>query len=132
VNTTRLVLALTGLNLVLLLGNLMMGPRAVAQDALPVLRGRALEIVDTRGQTRARISIEPETTVDGKTYPEAAVLRLTGANGRIRVKLGADDQGSGLLLANDQQAPGIHLLATRDGASLKLASPDGREQVLRP
>jgi hypothetical protein len=77
-----------------------------------VLRSRALEIIDEWGQVRARLNIEPATTMpDGKTYPEAVVFRMTDPSGRIRVKLGADEDGSGLLLANDSQQPGVHLLA---------------------
>jgi hypothetical protein len=65
---------------------------------------------------RARINVEPATTMpDGKTYPEAVVFRLTDPSGRIRVKLAADQDGSGLLLANDSQQPGVHMLADGSG-----------------
>jgi hypothetical protein len=129
----RLAVVLTVINLVILLVVLAQGPPMLAQSVAPVLRGQALEIVDGRGQTRARINVEPATTTaDGKTYPEAVVFRLIDPKGRIRVKLGADQEGSGLLLANDSQQPGVHLVAKGTGTVLKLINTDGREQVLKP
>jgi hypothetical protein len=119
-------------------GKLEASPRSLANEEyhegdLPVLRGRALEIVDQRGQVRARINVEPATTMpDGKTYPEAVVFRLSGPNGRIRVKLGADQDGSGLLLVNDSQQPGVHLLAKSKENFMKVIDKDGRESVLKP
>ena len=81
----------------------------------------------------ARINIEPATTMpDGKMYPEAVVFRITDPEGRIRVKLAADQDGSGLLLANDSQQPGVHLLAKGTETSLKLLNKDGREKLLKP
>ncbi len=106
---------------------------STAQTAPSVLRGQALEIVDSRGQTRARINVEPATTAsDGKTYPESVVFRLVDPEGRIRVKLGADRDGSGLMLADDSQQPGLHMLAKGSGSFLKLVGKDGKEQLLKP
>ena len=103
------------------------------RGAAAVLRGRALEIVDDRGQVRARINVEPAGRMpDGKTYPEAVVFRMTEPSGRIRVKLGADQNGSGLLLADDVQQVGVNLQANGTGSFLKVANKDGREQVIRP
>lgn len=129
--TTQVLLAIVA---VLLLAHLVRPAlTSSAQDIAPVLRGRALEIVDERGQVRARINVEPATTTpDKKTYPESAVFRLVDPNGRIRVKLGADREGSGLMLADDSQQPGVHMLAKGTGSFLKLANKDGREQVIKP
>jgi hypothetical protein len=129
----RFLFGLTATNLVLLAFLLTQGRPVIAQGSASVIRGSALEIVDERGNVRARINIEPETTMpDGRTYPESVVLRMTDPSGRIRVKLGADQEGSGLLLANDTQQPGVHLLAKRTETSLKLLDQDGREQLLKP
>ena len=38
--------------------------------------------------------------------------------GTVRVKLGAGKDGSGLLLANDANEPGVHILAKDSGSSL--------------
>lgn len=122
----RLALALSVINLVLLMFVLAQNRPAVAQKAAPVLRGSALEIVDERGTVRARINVEPAVTMpDGKTYPEAVVFRLVDPKGLIRVKLGADHDGSGLLLADDSQQPGLHLLAKATGSYLKLVNKGG-------
>lgn len=94
-----------------------------AQSPAPVLRGRALELVDDRGKLRARLNVESNGEV---------VFRLLDQQGTIRVKLGADQSGSGLLLANDVTEPGVHILASARGSSLKLANKDGRERVITP
>jgi hypothetical protein len=129
----RLSIVLTVINLVVLVYVLAQTRPGVAQGVAPVLRGQALEIVDGRGQVRARINVEPATKMaDGKTYPESAVFRLIDPNGRIRVKLGADLDGSGLLLADDSQQPGVHMLAKGSGSFLKLVNKDGREHLIKP
>jgi hypothetical protein len=131
--TQRLAIFLTAVNLVILMFVMAQSSPGVAQGVAPVLRGQALEIVDQRGQIRARINVEPAaTTPDGKKYPEAVVFRLTDPNGRIRVKLGADSDGSGLMLADDSQQPGVHALAKGTGSFLKLINKEGREQVIKP
>jgi hypothetical protein len=76
-------------------------PQAVppaTEGAVPILRGSALEIVDERGQVRSRLNVEPDGEV---------VLRLLDRNGTIRVKLGADEGGSGLLLLDEVTEPGV-------------------------
>jgi hypothetical protein len=129
----RLAIALTGINLVILMLVFSQRNQAVAQKDASVLRGSALEIVDERGTIRARINMEPAVTMpDGKAYPEAVVFRLTDPEGRIRVKLGADRDGSGLLLADDAQQPGLHLLAKATESFLKVVNKNGREQVIKP
>jgi hypothetical protein len=98
--------------------------QARVADPIPdVLRGRALEIVDQRGTTRARINVASDGEV---------VLRLLDRHGTIRVKLGAGTDGSGLLLANDATEPGVHLLATREGSRIRVAESNGRERVIEP
>jgi hypothetical protein len=126
----RLAVAVTGINLVLLL--LMVaqcGPTTV-QTGTPILRGRALELVDDRGQVRSRLDVEPSGEV---------VLRLLDRNGTIRVKLGADEYGSGLLLADEATEPAIHMVARRTATSerptttsITLRGAGGQQQVIRP
>ena len=93
-----------------------------ASGNISVLRAQKIELVDARGVTRARLSTESDGEV---------VLRLIAANGELRVKLGASNDGSGLLLANAATEPGVHVLAQRTGATLKLQSGE-RERVLEP
>ncbi len=92
----RLLIALTVVNLGLLMFLLVVTARnrvAIAEDVAPVLRGRALEIIDGQGRVRASIKVQPASTVNGKTYPENVILRLSDQNGRPEVKLGASEHG---------------------------------------
>jgi hypothetical protein len=115
--------ALTTVNLALLVGIMAQAGPTNAQTVEPILRARALELVDEQGRSRASIRIES----GGE-----AVFRLMDQKGTIRVKLGAGEDGSGLLLANDATEPGVHILAKSTGSSLKLRNKDGRERAITP
>jgi hypothetical protein len=119
----RIAVAVTAINFGLLLAMLAQARASAPERAAPVLRGRALELVDERGQMRARLNVESSGEV---------VLRLMDQKGTIRVKLGASEDGSGLLLANDATEPGVHILAKADGSRLRLANKDGRERLITP
>ena len=92
------------------------------QDVPDVLRARAIELVDARGQARAQIQIEDSGEV---------VFRLRDRQGTIRVKIGAGEDGSGLLLLDEKTEPGVQLLAKDAGTSLSL-SDGGARKVLTP
>jgi len=119
----RIAVGLTVINLVLLLSTLAPARSGRVQAVTPVLRGRALELIDERGQIRSRLNVESNGEV---------VFRLLDQKGTIRVKLGAAEAGSGLLLVNDATEPGVHILAQATGSSLRLANKDGRERVITP
>lgn len=129
--TQRLALVLTAVNLALLLVSMTPArPPAAAQDASPVLRARRLELVDERGQIRSSLKVE----ADGEV-----VFRLLDQNGTIRVKLGANDGGSGLLLADETTEPGVHMIARRVGTAARpnttgvtLTGADEQQYVIRP
>jgi hypothetical protein len=131
----RALIALTVVNLgllVLLLAQL----RSVEADGVaPVLRGRALEIVDDQGRVRASIKVQPPdpavTMPDGKTYPETVILRLIDRNGRPAVKLAMSEQGAGLGLVGDSDETHVVLQAGTD-SSLKLRNKDGKQQLINP
>jgi hypothetical protein len=131
----RALIALTVVNLgllVLLLAQL----RSVEADGVaPVLRGRALEIVDDQGRVRASIKVQPPdpavTMPDGKTYPETVILRLIDRNGRPAVKLAMSEQGAGLGLVGDSDETHVVLQAGTD-SSLKLRNKDGKQQLIKP
>jgi hypothetical protein len=131
--TQRLAVALTGLNLVLLLFILGSHARPAAADTgvSPVLRGQALEIVDNQGRVRASISVLPPSTVDHKDYPETVLLRLIDPTGGPIVKLGASINGSGLNLTNRADG-GIQMLAQDTVSLVRIVGKDGRVQVIRP
>jgi hypothetical protein len=122
-NTLRIAVALGALNLAILVGAAVQTRTAGAQGDEDILRGRALELVDEGGKTRARIDVEPSGEV---------VFRLLDQEGTIRVKLGAGKEGSGLLLANDATEPGVHILAKATGSSIRVVNKDGRERVIAP
>jgi hypothetical protein len=128
--TQRLAIALTAINLVMLLCTLANSRPAVAESVAPVLRGRALEIVDDQGRVRASIKVHP---ADGKSgYPETVMLRLIDQNGRPEVKLGASAEGGGLGLLGASDATHVLLEAEGGETSLKLANRDGRLQLVKP
>jgi hypothetical protein len=116
-------IALTGVNLLLLLFLLSRVGPAAAQGNASVLRGSALELVDAQGQVRTRINVEPGGEV---------VLRLLDQEGTIRVKLGASTDGSGLVLLNDATEPGVQILANSTGSSIKLIDKGGQEKLITP
>jgi hypothetical protein len=135
--TQRLLIVLTVVNMVLLMFSLAQPRPGVAQGIAPVLRGRALEIVDDRGRIRASIAMLPADPnvkmPDGTTgYPEGAILRLITSKGRPNVKLGASEQGAGLVLGGESDPTYVQILAKGASTSLKLSNKDGREQTVKP
>src|SRR5688572_20396265 len=84
---------------------------AATEDVQDVLRAHRIELVDASGNQRARLNVEDDGTV---------VFRLIAENGDIRVKLGADDAGSGFLLLDGTTEPGVHMLADDSGGSFKV------------
>lgn len=85
-------------------------------------------MLSSRGGTDA----QHENRGVGRRSQSEVVFRLLDDRGTIRVKLGANEEGSGLLLANDATEPGIHLLAKAAGSSMKVANKDGRERLIIP
>lgn len=129
----RLAVAVTLLNVLLLVGFLLSQVRspAATQTIAPVLRAHALEIVDTQGRIRASLTVEPPITMDGRSYPETVLLRLTDPIRGPIVKLTASDEGSALGLSDDAEG-GVQVYANRNGNFVKVVSKDGREQILEP
>ena len=132
----RLLVALTVVNLGLLVFLLAQLRPVEAQGALPVLRGRALEIVDDQGRVRASLKVQPADRTarmpSGQTVPETVILRLIDANGRPSVKLAMSEQGAGLALVDEADATHVVLKAEGTESSLKLANRDGRQQLVKP
>ena len=131
----RLLYALTALNLVLLLFILFSStvPALASTSVSPVLRGRALEIVDDRGRVRASIKLHPAHTFEptGKRYPETVMLRLIDPNGRPEIKIGASVEGGGLSLVGVSDSTQVLLLAD-NSSSVRLKNRSGQERVIRP
>jgi len=133
----RIAVVLTLINLANLTFNVgQVGP-ATAEGVAPVLRGRALEILDDRGRVRASISIVPAdanvTMPDGtKGYPETVLLRLINSRGRPNIKIAATESGAGQLLGGVSDPTYVQILAEGRSTSLKLSNKDGREQLIKP
>ena len=131
----HLLFALTALNLVLLLFILFSStvPALASTSVSPVLRGRALEIVDDRGRVRASIKLHPAHTFEptGKRYPETVMLRLIDPNGRPEIKIGASVEGGGLSLVGISDSTQVLLLAD-SSTSVRLKNRTGQERVIRP
>ena len=132
----RLLIVLTVVNLGLLMFLLLphIGP-ASANDAAPVLRGRALEIVDAQGRTRATLNVIPASTqANGENYPETVLLRLITERGRPSVKISTSEKGAGLALVGPSNTKDTYVLLGANGtvSSLQLKNEDGREQIVRP
>lgn len=131
---TRLLTALTLVNLVILLVVVFLISSSSKSDAVPtVVKARAFELVDANGKIRAEIKVlpaEPNATMpDGtKGYPETVILRLIDSQGGPNVKLSATEDGSGMVLGGD--AGYVQVLSRSKNPQIKLSSKDGNEQVL--
>src|SRR4051812_36508449 len=132
----RLLAALTVLNLALLTYQVVRPRIALAQEPAPVLRGRALEIVDDRGKVRAQLTVFPadpkHKLPNGDPYPETVLLRLIDPNGRPSVKLATDVRGGGLYLGGTQDPTMARLSGDGAEARLQLVNEDRTEKVIRP
>jgi hypothetical protein len=103
-------------------------PNVAAQDQeagepVDVIRARRIELIDEDGRTRAQLTVEESGE---------AVLRIRDPEGTIRVKLGASESGSGLVLLDDRTEPGIHMLANSEGSKITLAERGKPERVIAP
>jgi hypothetical protein len=129
----RIAIGLTLVNLVLLVFLLAQVYRAGASDIAPVLRGRALQILDNQDRIRAEILVHGPETVNGKTYPESVLFRMATSQRAPLVKLTASEEGSALRLSDDSEPGGVELYAHRNkGDFVKVVGRDGREQTIKP
>jgi hypothetical protein len=132
VMTRRPLVALTLVNLGLLVALLARAGAPAAHGAASVLRGQGLEIVDDQGRVRASITIHPAGTANGKAYAETVILRLIDPNGRPSVKLAGSTRDAGLSLVGEVDSVHVILKAEGPKSSLTLADKDGHEGVYEP
>jgi hypothetical protein len=133
--TQRFLVVLTALNLVLLSFLLLaQTPMALAYTGGDVIRGTALEIVDSRGRVRASIKVQPAETFQptGRKYPETVVLRLIDQHGRPEVKIVASVEGGGLSFVGSTDTVRAQLHAERAQSSLRLTNKAGGERLIEP
>src|SRR5215470_6244028 len=129
---SRFLVALTTVNLAILLVTLVQ-LRPKIDEVAPVLRGRALQIVDENGHVRASIAVHPaQTQANGETYPETVLLRLITERGRPSVKISASEEMSGATLVGPSDTRNTYttLQARRTASSLKLKDEDGGERLV--
>ena len=129
--TNRIAMGIALVNFVLLVFLLAQFRRVNADSVAPVLRGRALEIVDEQGRVRASISVHGPTTVAGKLYPETVLLRMSDPKSGPVVKLTAAANGSALGLSDDSDS-GVQIYARDTGSFVRVVDRKGKEQVLKP
>jgi len=131
----RLLVVLTVVNLVLLIVTLTQMRLAGAQAVAPVLRGRALQIVDERGNVRASIAVLPaRPQQNGEISAETVLLRLITEQGRPSVKIDASERGAGIALVGPSGTKNTYATLGSESttSSLTLKNENGREQIIKP
>ena len=135
--TQPITIGLTVLNLLILAVMLFRASPATSAEVAPIVRARALEIVDEMGRVRAMIRVFPADPAvkmpDGTTgYPETVLLRLIDSKGAPNVKIAATEDGSGISLGGESNPTNVQVLARGTTTSLKLINKDGQQQVIKP
>ncbi len=134
-NGHRLVVVLSVVNFAMLAFHLAWLEPLRADTIAPVLRGRALELLDDKGVVRAEIKVVPAQPTlkmpDGTTgYPETVQLRLFTSTGGPHVKLAATEDGAAMVLGGE---PGyVQLLSRGAETVVKLVDRQGRQQQIKP
>src|SRR5687767_13144424 len=133
--SNRVLLVLLGLNLGILMLQIVRAQSNDAQRPPSVVRCRALELVDEQGRIRAELRVSPAQPSlkmpDGSVgYPETVLLRLINSQNMPHVKLTTSEDGAGMVLGGD----GGHVQILSRGANpfVKTVDKNGREQVLKP
>jgi hypothetical protein len=125
--TTQCLLALVAVLLAAhLFRSALLVPTADAKEpeqVAAVLRAQEIQLIDKRGKTVAQLHVGE----DG-----GGNLRLRSGDGMVRVKLGATDDGSGLLLFDREAEPAVRLAADKSGTSAMLAEKGKDNKVIRP
>jgi hypothetical protein len=126
----RVTLALTIVNLGLLIVLLAQVSPLSAQETAPILRGRELQIVDEAGRVRASLNVLPA----GEQSSETVLLRLITEQGRPSVKIGVSEGSSGLSIAGPTGTSNTWITVTADGSTSKMVmkNEDGGEEIVQP
>ena len=133
--TPRFAIALAIFNLLVLMCFLLRANPAPLPEAAPVLRGRALELVDDQGRVRAEIKVLPAQPdfkmPDGtKGYPETVQLRLITSQNGPNVKLATTEDGAGLVIGGPSGYVQILSRGT-NSPFIKIVNKDGGEQEFK-
>jgi hypothetical protein len=133
--TNHVLLVLLLLNLGIITVQIVKAQSNSLQNTEPVVRCRALELVDDQGRIRAELRIMPAQPnlkmPDGVVgYPETVLLRLINSHNMPHVKLSASEDGAGMVLGGD--GGHVQILSRGEKAFVKAVDNGGREQVLKP
>ena len=82
---------------------------------------REFELVDKSNTSRVWIRVEDTGEV---------VFRMRDGKGTIRVKLGAGEDGSGMVLLDQNTNPGVHMLSGTSGIKIVITDKDGKRRDL--
>jgi hypothetical protein len=131
--TQRLTIALTVINFLILLIVLFLFTTAFKPEVAPIVRGHAFELIDEHGKVRAEIKVLPAEPTrkmpDGTVgYPETVIFRLIDSEGGPNVKIGATEDGSGLVLGGESGY--VQILSRTAEPTVKLANKAGDEKIL--
>ena len=118
----RLAVVISALNLLVLGVVLTQAPSNAKEGVQPLLRARAIELVDESGKIRAQLNVEQNGEV---------VFRLRDAKGTIRTKLGAGETGSGLVLLDDRSEATVQIRANQAGGNITLTDRAGAQRVIK-
>jgi hypothetical protein len=106
-------------------------PLGARQPIDPVLRGRALEVVDARGIVRFGVTVEPPTDEGGTHRPERVLVRVASPGAGPGVKLVSSAEGTSLLMMHDDR-PLVQLTADATTSVIRLVGADGRTRRITP
>jgi hypothetical protein len=123
---TQVLLALIAVLLALNLfqpASLIPSAPAQTQQLPEVIRAQAFHLVNSQGHAVVQLYAGEDGSGN---------IRLRSGDGVVRVKLGADTGGSGLLLLDKETEPAVWLLTGKDGTSLTLAEKGKEKKILRP
>lgn len=90
-----------------------------SQETFDKITVREFELVDQNGTKRVTIQAYPDGEV---------VFRLRDGKGNIRVKLDAEEEGSGFVLLDNNDS-GIQALAKKKGISISQFDKEGKKRV---
>src|SRR4051812_19474456 len=135
--TQRFAIALTVINLLILMPILFRANSATTPEVAPLLRAHGLEIVDEQGRVRAMIKVlpaDPKAMMPDRTvgFPESVLFRLINSKGAPNVKIGATEDGAGMSLVGEPQPAYVQILTRGTNISMTLLDKDGRKQVITP
>lgn len=90
-----------------------------SQQTFDKISVHEFELLDKNGVQRASIKVEDDGEV---------IMRLKDRKGTIRLKMGANEDGSGIVLLDSNTEPGIHALAKKSGSSLTITGKDKKKK----